>query len=102
MASGGGDEEVYVVLSDVEEGDELVPILIKSPSMEDVSVERFRELLVKLGWERQACEVAESMKLELQVSFNRLKALAHEAIKKHDEWGRQRDKAQREKEEGWI
>ena len=42
------------------------------------------------------------MKSELQVLFNRLKALAHEAIKKRDEWGRQRDEAPREKEEGWI
>ncbi|KAF3961109.1 hypothetical protein CMV_014236 [Castanea mollissima] len=99
MASGGGDEEADAVLSDVEEGDEPVPISIKSPSAEDVSVERFRELLSELDRERQAREAAESSKSELQVSFNRLKALAHEAIKKRDEWGRQRDDALREKEE---
>lgn len=99
MASGGGDEEADAVLSDVEEGDEPVPISIKSPSAEDVSVERFRELLAELDRERQAREAAESTKSELQVSFNRLKALAHEAIKKRDEWGRQRDEALREKEE---
>ncbi|KAK4597850.1 hypothetical protein RGQ29_015390 [Quercus rubra] len=99
MASGGGDEEADAVLSDVEEGDEPVPISIKSPSAEDVSVERFRELLAELDRERQAREAAESTKSELQVSFNRLKALAHEAIKKRDEWGRQRDDALREKEE---
>ena len=44
----------------------------------------------------------ESTKSELQVSFNKLKALAHEAIKKCGEWGRQRDKALCEKEEGRI
>ena len=51
MASGGGDEEADAVLSDVEEGDEPVPISIKSPSAEDVSVERFRELLAELNRE---------------------------------------------------
>ena len=52
MASGGGDEEVDAVLSDVEEGDEPVPISIKSPSVGDVSVERFQELLAELDRER--------------------------------------------------
>ena len=44
----------------------------------------------------------ESTKSKLQVSFNKLKALAHEAIKKCGEWGRQRDEALCEKEEGRI
>jgi len=52
MASGGGDEEVDAVLSDMEEGDELVPISIKSSSAEDVLVERFWELLTELDLER--------------------------------------------------
>ena len=51
MASGGGDEEVDAVLSDVEEGDEPVPILIKSLSAKDVLEERFRELLAELDRE---------------------------------------------------
>jgi chromosome segregation ATPase len=97
MASGG-EEESDAVLSDVE-GDEPAPIAMKNPSQEDVSVEKFRELLVELDRERQAREAAENTKSELQVSFGRLKALAHEAIKKRDEWGRQRDEAVREKEE---
>ncbi|GFY88184.1 hypothetical protein Acr_06g0001240 [Actinidia rufa] len=41
----------------------------------------------------------ENSKSDLQVSFNRLKVLAHEAIKKRDEYGRQRDEAMREKDE---
>ena len=44
----------------------------------------------------------ESTKSKLQVSFNKLKALAHEAIKKCDGWGRQRDEALCEKEEDRI
>ncbi|KAH7857268.1 hypothetical protein Vadar_010773 [Vaccinium darrowii] len=97
MASAG-EEENDAVLSDVE-GDDPVPITIQSPSSEDVSVERFREVLAELDRERQLREAAENSKSELLVSFNRLKGLAHEAIKKRDEWGRQRDEAQREKEE---
>ena len=51
MASGGGDEEVNVMLSDVEKGDEPVLILIKSSSTKDVLEERFRELLAELDRE---------------------------------------------------
>ncbi|KAI4345291.1 hypothetical protein L6164_012427 [Bauhinia variegata] len=93
------DGDADAVLSDVEEGDDPVPIVIKNPAPEDVSVEKFRELLAELDRERQARGAAESAKSELQVSFNRLKVLAHEAIKKRDEFARQRDEAFREKEE---
>ena len=48
MASGGEYEEVDAVLSDMEEGDKPVPILIKSSSAKDVLEERFRELLAEL------------------------------------------------------
>ncbi|KAJ9176294.1 hypothetical protein P3X46_011624 [Hevea brasiliensis] len=97
MATGAGDDN-DAVLSDVE-GEDPVPIAIRSPSLEDLSVERYRDLLAELDRERAAREAAETSKSELQVSFNRLKALAHEAIKKRDECGRQRDEAVREKEE---
>ncbi|XP_057948817.1 uncharacterized protein LOC131144284 [Malania oleifera] len=97
MASAG-EEDADAVLSDVE-ADDPAPITIKSPSPDEVSVERFRELLVELDRERQAREAVESSKSELQISFNRLKVLAHEAIKKRDESTRQRDEALREKEE---
>ncbi|KAK3005254.1 hypothetical protein RJ639_017020 [Escallonia herrerae] len=97
MASAG-DEENDAVLSDVE-ADDPVPIAIKDPVPEDISVDKYRELLAELDRERRAREAAESSKSEVQVSFNRLKVLAHEAIKKRDESSRQRDEALREKEE---
>lgn len=97
MASGV-DEDGDAVLSDVE-CDDPVPIAIHNPSPDEISVERFREILAERDRERQAREAAENSKSELQVSFHRLKALAHEAIKKRDECARQRDEALREKEE---
>ncbi|KAF8390530.1 hypothetical protein HHK36_025057 [Tetracentron sinense] len=97
MASAG-DEDADAVLSDVECDDPL-PIILKNPSQEDISVERFHEILTEIERERKAREAAENSKSELQVSFNRLKVLAHEAIKKRDESLRQRDEALREKEE---
>ncbi|XP_043706206.1 paramyosin-like isoform X1 [Telopea speciosissima] len=97
MASAG-DEDADVVLSDVE-GEDSVPEVLKIPSQEDISVEKFREILAELERERQAREAAESAKSEMQVSFNRLKVLAHEAIKKRDEITKLRNEALREKEE---
>ncbi|TKY60221.1 myosin-10 isoform X1 [Spatholobus suberectus] len=97
--AGAGDLDADAVLSDVEDdGGDPIPIA-KTPSPEDVSVEKLREVLEELDRERQARVAAENSKSELQVSFNRLKALAHEAIKKRDDFGRQRDDAVREKEE---
>ncbi|CDP13251.1 unnamed protein product [Coffea canephora] len=96
--AGAGDEEQDAVLSDVEE-DDPVSIDVKSTAPEEISVEKFKELLVELDRERQAREAAENSKSELQVSFNRLKVLAHEAIRKRDESSKQRDEALREKEE---
>ncbi|OVA20564.1 hypothetical protein BVC80_1065g119 [Macleaya cordata] len=93
-----GDDNSDTVLSDVE-GDDPVPIVLDNPSQDSISVERFHEILAELDRERKAREVAEKAKSELQVSFNRLKALTHEAIKKRDESARQRDEALREKEE---
>ncbi|KAF5741115.1 hypothetical protein HS088_TW10G00110 [Tripterygium wilfordii] len=93
-----GDEDADAVLSDVE-GEDPVPIVIKNPSPDELSVERFRELLTELDRERAAREAAENSKSELLVSFNRLKALTHEAIKKRDECSRQKEEALREKEE---
>ncbi|KAG8366006.1 hypothetical protein BUALT_Bualt17G0031200 [Buddleja alternifolia] len=95
MASTGDDEN-DAVLSDVE-GDDPVPIDIKIP--DNISVEKFREILAELDRERLAPEAAENAKSDLQISFNRLKVLCHEAIKKRDESSRQRDDALREKEE---
>ncbi|MFS7958841.1 hypothetical protein Hanom_Chr08g00683531 [Helianthus anomalus] len=104
MADGDDND---AVLSDVEEDDNppapIVTGLISSirtrSSTDDVSnisnnasIERFRELLTELDRERQAREVVEKAKSELQVSFNRLKVLAHEAIKKRDEVVRSNEK----------
>lgn len=90
MASEDGD----AVLSDVE-GE----IDVQTSSDEDFSVERFREVLAELNRERQAREAVENSATELSEKFNRLKALAHESIKRRDESTRQRDEALREKEE---
>lgn len=93
MASGG-EEDGDAVLSDVE-GE----IDGRTSSDEDFSVERFREVLAELNREKQARQAAENSASELSDKFNRLKALAHESIKRRDESTRQRDEALREKEE---
>ncbi|XP_073019802.1 uncharacterized protein At3g49055-like isoform X1 [Primulina eburnea] len=84
------------VLSDVE-ADDAVHIDIKTP--ESISVEKFREILAELDRERIAREAAENSKNDIQVSFNRLKVLCHEALKKRDECSRQHDEAVNGKEE---
>ncbi|KAL6567867.1 hypothetical protein OROGR_001535 [Orobanche gracilis] len=94
--SSAGDEENDAVLSDVEV-DDPIPINIKTP--ENISVDKFRQILAELDRERGAREAAENAKSDIQVSVNRLKVLCHEAIKKRDECSRQRDEALREKEE---
>ncbi|CAI9756323.1 unnamed protein product [Fraxinus pennsylvanica] len=96
MASA--DEDADAVLSDVE-ADDPVPIDMNSHSPEDVSVERFREVLAELDREKQARLAVENSKNDLQVQFNRLKVLCHEAIKKRDECSRQLDEAVKDKEE---
>ncbi|KAE9602863.1 hypothetical protein Lalb_Chr12g0204071 [Lupinus albus] len=98
--SGAGDENSDAVLSDVEDDTAGDPITTPNPPLsEDVSIDRLHDLLAELDQERQARIAAENSKSELQTSFNRLKTLAHEAIKKRDEFGRQRDDAVREKDE---
>ncbi|ESQ34169.1 hypothetical protein EUTSA_v10006977mg [Eutrema salsugineum] len=96
MASGA-DEDAEAVLSDVE-SDEPAPVVLNDPPREEVPDERLTELIAELDREKKAREAAESSKSELQLSFNRLKALAHEAIKKRDESKRERDEALNEKE----
>ncbi|XP_010477999.1 PREDICTED: myosin-9 [Camelina sativa] len=95
--ANGNDEDTDAVLSDVE-SDEPAPVVLKDPPREEASEERINELIAELDREKKAREAAESSKSELQVSFNRLKALAHEAIKKRDESKRERDEALEEKE----
>ncbi|CAL0306549.1 unnamed protein product [Lupinus luteus] len=98
--SGAGDEDADAVLSDVEDDTAGDPITTPNPpSPENVSIERLHDLTAELDREREARIAAENSKSELQTSFNRLKSLAHEAIKKRDEFGRLRDDAVREKDE---
>ncbi|KAL0678691.1 hypothetical protein Bca4012_006672 [Brassica carinata] len=77
-------EDAEAVLSDVEI-DEPSPVALNDPPREDVRDERVTELIAELDREKKAREAAESSKSDLQASFNRLKALAHEVIKKRDE-----------------
>lgn len=95
--ANGTDEDADAILSDVE-SDEPAPLVLKEPPREEAADERLTELIAELDREKKAREAAESSKSELQVSFNRLKALAHEAIKKRDESKRERDEALKEKE----
>ncbi|KAL8157005.1 hypothetical protein AgCh_001927 [Apium graveolens] len=96
--SSNADDSNDAVLSDVED-DDPVAIEVSSTSPDDFSVEKFREVSAELVREREAREALEVSKSELQVSFNRLKALAHEAIRKRDETNRVKDEALREKDE---
>ncbi|WCJ38591.1 hypothetical protein M5689_019644 [Euphorbia peplus] len=99
MTSASGNDDDVAVLSDVEEDDNPHPIPLATPTVDDLSLDKYRELLAELDRERAAREAVEKSKSEMQVSFNRLKALAHEAIKKRDESTRQRDDALRVKDE---
>lgn len=95
-----GEEESDVVLSDVEE-EELPPEEIKlagKSSESGISVEKFNELLGEFDREKKARIAAENSKSELEVRFNRLKALAHEAIKKRDEANKEREETVRANE----
>ncbi|XP_058093696.1 uncharacterized protein LOC131239835 [Magnolia sinica] len=87
MASVAADEDADAVLSDVEAEDPS-PISFQT---EDISADRIRQLIADLDRERQAREAAEAAKSDLQASFNRLKVLAHEAIKKRDEALREKE-----------
>ncbi|KFK40696.1 hypothetical protein AALP_AA2G029300 [Arabis alpina] len=93
--SNVADEEADAILSDVE-SDEPTAIVLKDPPHEEEK--RITELIAELDREKKAREAAESSKSDLQASFNRLKSLAHEAIKKRDESKRERDEALKEKE----
>jgi hypothetical protein len=98
--TSAGDEDTDSVLSDVEADDDPASITINTTttSGDGLSTERFREISAELDRERQAREAAEKSKSELQVSFNRLKALAHEALKKREEALREKEEALRTNE----
>lgn len=102
MASAG-DDEADSVLSDVEAEDDesstsTIGISDASSSSSELTPERFRDLVSQLEREKQARLAAEKEKSDINVTFQRLKGLAHEAIKKRDESNKLRDEAVREKE----
>lgn len=93
------------VLSDVDGDDDPLPIVLPAgPAPDDPSSastsaaaaeQRVRDLFAELEEERRARKAAEDSRADLQTSFNRLKALAHEAIKKRDEALREKDESTR-------
>ncbi|KAK1348239.1 Paramyosin [Heracleum sosnowskyi] len=90
--SNTGDD---AVLSDVE--DEIpVPIEVTSTSPKD---DKFQQLVSELDRERQSRQALEASKSDLQTSFNRLKLLAHDSIKKRDESNRLKDEALKAKDQ---
>ncbi|KAL1828701.1 hypothetical protein DCAR_0207952 [Daucus carota subsp. sativus] len=84
--SNTGDD---AVLSDVDD-ENPVPIEATFTSPQD---DKFQQLLAELDRERQSRQALEASKSDLQTSFNRLKSLAHDAIKKRDESNRLKDEA---------
>ncbi|KAM0946977.1 putative transcription factor bZIP family [Dioscorea sansibarensis] len=92
MAEGGDDD---AVLSDIE-GDDPSPIVLATSDADQTSAaadDRFRELLSELEEERRARKAAEDARSDLQTSFDRLKAVAHDIIKKRDEASKAADRA---------
>lgn len=77
------------VLSDVED-ETPVPIELTSTSPQD---DKFQQLLAELNRERQSRQVLEASNSDLQTSFNRLKLIAHDSIKKRDESDRLKHEA---------
>ncbi|CAD5192717.1 unnamed protein product [Musa acuminata subsp. malaccensis] len=92
------------VLSDVEGDDDPIPIVLPSPSPSASTVpspsaatiaaaeQRVRDLLAELEKERGARKSAEG-------TFNRLKSLAHDAIRQRDEALRDKEEAVRRRDE---
>ncbi|KAH7664250.1 P-loop containing nucleoside triphosphate hydrolase protein [Dioscorea alata] len=92
MAEGGDDD---AVLSDIE-GDDPSPIVLATGDADQSSAaadHRVRELLAELEEERRARKAAEDARSDLQTSFDRLKAVAHDIIKKRDEVSKAADRA---------
>lgn len=95
MAEDGDPE---AVLSDVD--DDSSPTLLSAAphtpgGQSDPESSRVRDLVAELERERQARKTAEGSLSDLQNSFNRLKVLAHEAIRKRDEALREKDEFSR-------
>ncbi|KAJ0969101.1 hypothetical protein J5N97_021978 [Dioscorea zingiberensis] len=93
MAEGGDDD---AVLSDIEGEDDPSPIVLAAGDADQPSAageQRVRELLAELEEERRARKAVEEARADLQTSFDRLKAIAHDVIKKRDEASKAADRA---------
>ena len=96
MGSAGEED---AALSDFEDGDlEAAPVVLPN-SCSEASEERLREALLELESEKKAREAVETSKAEQESAFSCSKDLAHKALKKIDEFARQRDDALLQKEE---
>lgn len=95
----GSTGEEDAALSDFEDGDlEAAPVVLPTSSSE-ASEESLRAALLELESEKKARKAAETSKAELESAFSRLKDLAHEALKKRDEFARQRDEFARQRDD---
>ncbi|MQM01740.1 hypothetical protein Taro_034504 [Colocasia esculenta] len=101
------EEEPDAVLSDVD--DDPAPVELSAgrtssptPSTSDDAAaalaHRVRDLQAELDLERQGRKAAEDARADLQNAFGRLKALAHEALRKRDEALREKEEAARSAE----
>lgn len=95
----GSTGEEDAALSDFEDGDLEVAQVVLPTSSSEASEESLRAALLELESEKKARKAVETSKAELESAFSRLKDLAHEALKKRDEFARQRDDALHQKEE---
>lgn len=96
MGSAGEED---AALSDFEDGDlEAAPVVLPNSSS-DASEESLRAALLELESEKKARKAVETSKAELESAFSRLKDLAHEALKKRDEFARQRDEFARQRDD---
>ena len=95
----GSSGEEDTALSDFEDGDlEAAPVVLPNSSFK-ASDESLRAALLELESEKKAREAVETSKAELESAFSCSKDLAHKALKKIDEFARQRDDALHQKEE---
>lgn len=95
----GSTGEEDAALSDFEDGDLEVAQVVLPTSSSEASEESLRTALLELESEKKARKAVETSKAELESAFSRLKDLAHEALKKRDEFARQRDEFARQRDD---
>lgn len=95
----GSTGEEDAALSDFEDGDLEAAHVVLPTSSSEASEESLRATLLELESEKKARKAVETSKAELESAFSRLKDLAHEALKKRDEFARQRDEVTRQRDD---